>query len=1139
MSDGTVVIVLRALNAAMSPLAADLATPASALRMLRSLGLNLQQPLQSVMQLAPKVQVLVQRMARLDAALTAAGGDETSPQVASAIADVGRAAADLFTAFKALATQVENDLAAFPEVLAQFDPAVFARRLVDYLAISYLRDLLPQLYNLLAIFGIVEVEAREASGDAVPPHVSYSLRLDRLTRIPKELPAVLGEVYGWGTAGFDARLLLERIQYLAMSLGYAPPLLDTGDFTQDRGTPELRLSLYSSLGESGAVDVGLALAPLASATPPGLALRPYSTGMARVNVELRPRLTLALEGSFDATGGLSLELTPPFEPAFRVGPAAGGALAAGAGLGVQWGRESGERVVVLNLSNLLLIDFDGLLGKVLLRTGSSSVLDVQLGVVDGALSLQTTEADGFLARILPQGGVRAPFDLGVGWNSATGVYFLGSGGFEVTLPIGLRLGPIAIAELTVALRIGSSDVTLDAGVTANGVIGPVSVAIENVGVSMLLEFKSGNIGPAHFTAHFKWPTAVGVAVDAGPIAGGGFIAFDHEMGRYSGTLQLRVLGVAVKVIGLVETKLPDGRPGYSFLLIITTEFAPIQLGYGFTLNGVGGLAGINRTIQADALRAGVYGGSLDHILFPVDPVRNAPQLISDLTLIFPPAEGQYAFGPMAKLGWGTPTLIEISLGIIIELPSPVRIALLGQIGMFLPKKEVAIVEIHVDFVAMIDFGAKLLSLDATLRDSRIVAFTLTGDMALRLAWGEQPNFAVALGGFNPHFPTPPGFPALRRLTLALGAGDTVRITCQAYQALTTNSLQFGARADLWVDVGVTVRGWIGFDALFIFSPFEFQVDFTAGLEVAAGGIKLAGVSFDGTLYGPTPWRIRGEATLSVLFFEITARVDKRFGEERREVLPPVDPWRELQRALTDARQWSATALPGTAAVVTMAPPSGAIAVTLLDPSGRTTWRQRVLPLNHTITRLGNSPTTTPVKYAVDRVRVQSTDSGFAAVTDFFAGAQYNDWTDAEKLSRPSFEPMEAGVAIGDALAMGPALGTEIDYETRLIDSQFESRRGARFKFTRAAQLVLADHAGAWRGGTVRAGLRAFGSESQLDQGDERFVVVSTRDLSRHATLGAAISKTAATQGLAAYLRGRPAAEHDQWQVVPEHELEAA
>ena len=36
------------------------------------------------------------------------------------------------------------------------------------------------------------------------------------------------------------------------------------------------------------------------------------------------------------------------------------------------------------------------------------------------------------------------------------------------------------------------------------------------------------------------------------------------------------------------------------------------------------------------------------------------------------------FGPMLEIGWGTPTLITLEIGVILEVPDPVRIALLGS-----------------------------------------------------------------------------------------------------------------------------------------------------------------------------------------------------------------------------------------------------------------------------------------------------------------------------------------------------------------------------------------------------------------------------------------------------------------------------
>jgi hypothetical protein len=112
------------------------------------------------------------------------------------------------------------------------------------------------------------------------------------------------------------------------------------------------------------------------------------------------------------------------------------------------------------------------------------------------------------------------------------------------------------------------------------------------------------------------------------------------------------------------------------LIIITAEFTPaFQLGYGFTLNAVGGLLGLNRTMLLDVLRESVRTGAVTSIMFPQNVIANATRIISDLKAIFPPADGVFLIGPMGKIGWGTPTLISLSLGLIIEIPG--NIAILG------------------------------------------------------------------------------------------------------------------------------------------------------------------------------------------------------------------------------------------------------------------------------------------------------------------------------------------------------------------------------------------------------------------------------------------------------------------------------
>ncbi len=58
----------------------------------------------------------------------------------------------------------------------------------------------------------------------------------------------------------------------------------------------------------------------------------------------------------------------------------------------------------------------------------------------------------------------------------------------------------------------------------------------------------------------------------------------------------------------------------------------------------------------------------------------------------------------------------------------------------------------------------------------------------------------------------------------------------SYFAITSNSVQFGANVQAYASAGgFSVQGYLGFDVLFIFSPFSFEFDFTASFDVAYDG----------------------------------------------------------------------------------------------------------------------------------------------------------------------------------------------------------------------------------------------------------------------------------------------------------------
>ena len=244
---------------------------------------------------------------------------------------------------------------------------------------------------------------------------------------------------------------------------------------------------------------------------------------------------------------------------------------------------------------------------------------------------------------------------------------------------------------------------------------------------------------------FKPPKGVGLSIDAGVVKGGGYLFFDFDREEYAGALEITVSDfLSLKAIGLITTRMPDGSRGFSMLIIITAEFSPgLQLGYGFTLIGVGGLLGLNRTVVLEALALGVRTGAVNGILFPVDPVANAPRIISDLRTIFPTYPNRFLIGPMAKLGWGTPTLVSLALGIIIEIPG--NVAILGILKTVLPDEHVPLLQLQVNFIGAIEFDKKRGWFFAALFESRLVFITLEGEMGMLIAVADDANFVLSVG----------------------------------------------------------------------------------------------------------------------------------------------------------------------------------------------------------------------------------------------------------------------------------------------------------------------------------------------------------------------------------------------------------
>jgi hypothetical protein len=658
-------------------------------------------------------------------------------------------------------------------------------------------------------------------------------------------------------------------------------------------------------------------------------------------------------------------------------------------------------------------------------TPSRVAAGLTMAVDKAVLALAAGDGDGFLASILPADGLKAEFDFGVTLSSDKGFALRGNAGLDATIPVGLSLGGISLTTLTLGIRAIDGQLGAEVSASLLAVIGPVHASLDRIGLNAALTFPDGggNLGVADLSIGFQPPRGAGIAIDTGGIlTGGGFLFHDPVQQLYAGVLQLSLHErLTLKAFGLIATRMPDGSRGYSLIVFITAEdFRPIPLGLGFTLLAIGGMVGVNRTFDQNVLRAGLKSGTLATLLFPRDPVGNASTLIRNLSSAFPAYRGSYLLGLIAKIGWYTPTLITMDLALILEFGSRQRLLALGRIAALLPSVDNDLVRLTMEAMGVIDFDAGTAAIDAELVDSRLAhKFPITGSAALRAGFGEGPSFVLAVGGFNPRFAAPSTVPALNRVAIALSSGNNPRLVCEAYFAITSNTVQFGADASLYASAaGFSVEGNVGFDVLVQLAPLHFIADFHAKLQLKRGSHNLFGVTLNGSLEGPRPLRVSGKATFEILWCDFSVSFDTTLVKGEKPPLPPaVNVLSQLTQALAAPSSWStqrsATQTHGVA--LRSLPPGAATGPIVLDPLGQVMVKQQVVPLNtaRDIDIFGGAPVAGARRFAVTAA-LNGTPLQTGALRADFAPAQFFEMSDDEKLAAPSFESMDAGCVFGDA-----------------------------------------------------------------------------------------------------------------------------
>lgn len=1124
-STGTLERLALTLADALAPLKDDLVA-GNLESIIRQLGLELPAGFIVPPALSTAAQTVANAAGNLPARATALSAAIAAENVATIVTEGVQTLNEVTTVISAidtLATHLPGALsgAVGPAAAGAF-AGEFAERLFSYTVVRFLEDRQPVLLGVLGVAGVIDRMPVPNAGGA-GTHLSRRLRFDRIGDVISDPENALRTLFGWGDPTFDGRDLLRRIAELARAL-------------------DIPVS-YDAAAATPALEVFVAtIAPTAGPPPRGLAvtLRQEIPGGSELGFDITPRLRF--DAKIDATlaGSLVVEVRPP--DSISAHPSA--SLQGGAQIGLTVHGAPGDELTLL-----------GIAGGVGLRARSVGVYmpttfnwdsgsgqatgDFGVGgdIKGGRLTVDFSKADGFMGTILSAAKLDADFELGFDWSVRRGLRFRGSSALEIKLPAHIALGPVAIDALTLSAGVSgkSFPITLSADIAAR--LGILDVVVEEIGLTIDLSFPPGghgDVGPLDMAFAFKPPKGAGLSVDAGVVKGGGYLHFDPPASEYFGALELSFQGVIdLKAFGIINTKFPDGHRGFAFLVLVTAEFAPIQLGFGFTLLGVGGLLSLNRTLDTAALMVGVKTGAVNSILFPQDIVANITRIATDIKTIFPLAEGHFVIAPMGKLGWGTPTLISIEIGIILDIPVP-ALVIIGVLRVNIPAEDLPLLKLQVNFAGGIDFDRGLIWFNASLFDSRLVGMTLSGDMALRIGWGSGPMFVISVGGFHPAFrEIPDDLRNMQRMTLALLSGDNPRLTVQTYFAITSNTVQNGARVELYAEAcGFNIYGFLGYDLLVQFNPVHFIATLSAGIALRRGTSVIAGISIRGELSGPAPWNANGTASLEFLFFEISVSFNETWGDQA-----PPDPVEIedvtalLAAAIADDRNWKADAPANATAGVSVRRldlPEGKI---VLQPFGVLSVSQKVVPLAYPLQKFGNK------KPDVDRFELTTALGGVSDEREEFAVAQYKKLSDSDKLSAPSFERMKSGLrfSTGDTAETGARVVVEVDYELsyvhrsigvvifaglyRLFDSVFAAFTGGTGASKNAFSKVR-------NGGGVKP------AAVRIKEGE--FLVVTVADLSPHAGLTAK-TMAEATALHDALVREDPTLKN-KLQVVAGHEL---
>ncbi len=588
-------------------------------------------------------------------------------------------------------------------------------------------------------------------------------------------------------------------------------------------------------------------------------------------------------------------------------------------------------------------------------------------------------------------------------------------------------------DVTVSLDVAghpagaASSLNLDVLASASVDLAGLSLSVQKLraSLSLGLSLTGGRLGLTPPALTVTPPAGASAQLALPGFTGGGYLAHDGD--RWSGALAAALGPISVSGFGLLTTD------RYSMLVLLAAEFTPpLQLSFGFTLVGLGGLVGVNRRPDTKALTDAVSSGALSDLLFPADPVADAPRLLPVLDACFPYSEGDFIVGPMMKLGWGTPTLVAATIGVLV---GSTGVVIIGRIAVTLPFEAAAIIRLEALVLGIIDENG--LAIDASLANSQIVGIPVEGDIRLRIRTGGDALFAFSAGGFHPAFTPPDGMSGMKRIGAEISPGPILRARLGVYLAVTTDSVQFGAHIELEAGfAGFGISGHFDFDALILLDPFGFTATFSAGVSIECADFTVGSIELDGHFSGPSPWRIGGHASISILFFSVDVDLPElTWGHADPPPLPPArDPVAVLLHEVAVPANWTATSreVPHLAQL----DPAVLLDSAVVHPMAELAFRQTAVPLDVELQLMDALPLGAPVTLAVTAPAGQP---ALAMTQAPFVPSQFRSADARAKLASAGYASFDGGFDVdptGARSGPGPQTRDDVAPRTSVVGVEY-------------------------------------------------------------------------------------------------------